>query len=119
MQLGKYIGNDISKDDTHSNGLAPGTASSQSFDERQDIEKNRQAIASYRFSRLAQNYAPRGEYVRSKPRAFKKIERKPTRQEVNAREGAPHLGAGPLKTEHVQPRQRFQEPSRPTYNPYA
>ncbi|HEY1085726.1 MAG TPA: hypothetical protein VGE34_03305 [Candidatus Saccharimonadales bacterium] len=116
------FGNNISSDDTHSNQYASGTTSSQSFSERKEIEKNRQIIGGYHQSKIGQNFAPQGEYVRPRPRA-QVPSRKLTRQEMNANGGfipeRPDSAPASRQEMNASSRASFREPPTRGYNPYG
>lgn len=105
MLFDKFTGG-ISEQDAHSNQYAAGTASDQTFSQRKEIEQNRTTIAAYQHSVIGRNFTPRGEYVRSKPRQYKKPERSEAQSSVS-RQAA-----------NARP-QAFKEPPTRGYNPYA
>lgn len=118
MQISRFS-NNISSDDTHSNEYAAGTVSDQSFTERKQIENNRKTVGAYQFSQIGQNFLPRGEYVRPKPRQLRVAERKSSRQEMNANGGiVPERPTGGPTTRQ-QMNAGFHEPPARSYNPYA
>lgn len=92
----------------HSNQYAAGTVSSQSFTERQAIERRRQIIQSYQQSRLGAVYADRKELARlsvarSRPT---KVDAVKSPQQASVRPTSPKV-------------HRFSEPTSRGYNPYA
>ena len=91
----------------HTNQYAAGTVSSQSFTERQAIERRRQIIQSYQQSRLGTTYADRKEKARlAIARSRSDKAENTTRRDANTSSTAP--------TAH-----RFKEPPSRGYNPYA
>jgi hypothetical protein len=98
----KFLGGNISSDETHSNEYAAGTASEQTFSERKQIEQTRSRVAGYQYSKIGQNFISRDSSVRSTPRHYKRPERKMTRQEVNSR-----------------PQPTFREPTVRRYDPFG
>lgn len=112
MDLNKHIVTNDDKKPFHSSGFAfvanvdrVGAVANTSFDQRQQIDRNRQTIAGYQRSSVGSAYS----VLRAKPA---------TRIDMNRN----NLGRSPSLQRHNSlapaPRQ-FSEPSARTYNPYS
>jgi hypothetical protein len=102
MDLNKHIITNDSNSLFHTSGYAQvangnrlGAINTQTFEERQKIERNRQLIAGYNRSTIGQSY----NMVRAKP----VINRGITRPSFQPRSSVPH----------------FSEPRGRVYNPYS
>lgn len=113
MHVSSFL-NDPDRIQRHSNEYAAGSASSQSFAERQAIERHRRMIKAYSQSRLGSPFADRTQSKDTSLRASDTHTVPPTqrsasslrtRQEINSRPdtNVPH---------------RFVEPPARRYNPY-
>jgi hypothetical protein len=126
MKISKFV-NDPNAKPFHSsgyaevaNGDAMGSTSSQSFEQRQRIDRNRQAIGRYRESAVARVHRNEFHHTSSAGRPVADASAatpQSLRQQQNARGGSLRPAPGANATPIARP--AFREPTSRGYNPYS
>lgn len=71
MHVSSFVNNIDDPDSLHTNQYAAGSVSTQSFSERQAIERSRSVIGSYNHSRIARQPAVRSAHTKPSARVQK------------------------------------------------
>ncbi len=109
MHISSFV-NNPERESLHTNKYAAGTVSTQTFAERQAIEKQRRVIRSYRDSLIGRQPISEPRSVAAPKRPLGVTKSPMTRQEMNARGSL----VSPPSVGHT-----FHEPPRRGYNPYS